>query len=199
MPQDPVCTSLSSSKTSDDHTFTRLFQLSNARVTTVHTLRRLGRYRRWSIRVSSLTLAQITQLALSEGWEISDLTRALIVFAATATWLALANQKNVDVLREIAALGQMRSALEKSLRGKVQRRPYPIIRSEEDTDVATLILPYKFAELLESFAAAKMVSKNDLCRSLLTKGLLLYLTGEKRLLETLQSQRNQKASRSGLN
>ncbi len=138
-----------------------------------------------------MTLAQVTRLALSEGWEISDLTRSLIVLAATTTWLTLTNQKNLDVLREIAALGRMRNALGRLVPGDVQRRPYPIVRSIGDSDVLTLILPVKFAEFLESFAAAKMISKNDLCRSLMTKGLLLYLTAEKRLLQALQSQRTQ--------
>jgi hypothetical protein len=138
-----------------------------------------------------MTLAQVTRLALSEGWEISDLTRSLIVLAATTTWLTLTNQKNLDVLREIAALGRMRSALGSLVPGDVQRRPYPITRSSGDSDVLTLILPDKFAEFLQSFAAAKMVSKNDLCRSLLTKGLLLYFAAEQRLLRALQSQRTQ--------
>ncbi len=141
-----------------------------------------------------MTLAQVTRLALSEGWEVSDLTRMLIVLAGTVTWLTLTNQRNLDVLREIVALGQMHSALGKLIPGAVQKRPYPIIRSSEDTDVLTLILPDKFAEFFESFAAAKMMSKNDLCRSLLTKGLLLYLAAEQRLLQALQSQRTQTGS-----
>jgi hypothetical protein len=152
-------------------------------------LGRLGRYRRWSIRVSSLTLAQVTRLALSEGWEISDLTRALVVFAATATWLALENQKNVDILRAIGALGRMRNALSKRIPGSVQKRPYPLARDSQDTAVMTLILPADIAELLESFAAAKIISKNDLCGTLLTKGLIMYLTAKQRLLQALQNQR----------
>ena len=154
-------------------------------------MRRLGRYRRWSIRVSSLTLAQVKHLAVSEGWEISDLTRALVVLAAAATWLALEHQKNLDILRGIAALGGMPRALGERISRGEQRRPYAVVRGSRDTDVMTLILPANIAELLESFAAAKMVSKNELCGGLLTKGLIIYLTAKKRLLQTLQTLRRQ--------
>ncbi len=129
---------------------------------------------------------------MSEGWEISDLTRTLVVLAAAATWLALEKQKNLDMLREIAALGRMRRALGTRISGAGQtRRPYPVVRGSQETDVMTLILPEDIAELVESFAAAKMISKNDLCGGLLTKGLIIYMTAERRLLQTLKNQRKQ--------
>ena len=129
---------------------------------------------------------------MSEGWEISDLTRTLVILAATATWLALKNQKNLDVLREIAALGRMRRSLVGLISNSEQKRPYPAVRDSQDTDVMTLILPSDMAELLESFAAAKMTSKNNLCGDLLTKGLVMYMTSEKSLLQALQNQRKQR-------
>ena len=43
-------------------------------------------------------------MALREGWELSDRTRTLVVLAAAATWLASVNQKNLDVLKEIAVV-----------------------------------------------------------------------------------------------
>jgi hypothetical protein len=112
--------------------------------------------------------------------------RTLVVLAAAATWLALENQKNLDILREMAALGRMRMALRKRIPGAVQTRPYPVVRDSQETDVKTLILPANIAELLESFAAAKMISKNDLCGGLLTKGLIIYMAAEQRLLQALQ-------------
>lgn len=150
-------------------------------------MRRLGRYRRWSVRLSCSTLAQIKRLALDEGWEISDLVRALVVLAATVTWLGLDKPKNLDALREISALGQMRDALERGLLSMRTHRPYPAVRGNQDTYVMTLILPTGVANLIESLAAAKIVSKNDSVSGLLTKGLILYMTGEHRLLEALQS------------
>ncbi len=115
-----------------------------------------------------------------------------MVLSATATWLGLARQKNLDVLREIAVLGQMRGALEKKIRGTVQtRRPYAAVRADQDTRIITLILPADMAEFLEIFATAKNVSKNDLCSNLLTKGLILHLTAKQRLLKALQYQREQ--------
>lgn len=81
----------------------------------------------------------------------------------------------------------MRRVLEKHLLGAVEsRRPYPLIRSGRDTSVITLILPVEVAGLIESYASTKTVSKNDLCENLLTKGLVMYLAAEQRLLRALQ-------------
>jgi len=150
-------------------------------------LRRLGRYRRWSIRVSSLTLAHATRLALSEGWEISDLMRTMVVLAAAVAWFGLENQKKLDASREIAALDRLRKALGMLAPDVVQKRPYRADRAGRDTDVVTLILPADVAELIESFAAARMMTKNDLCGVLLTEGLILYMSAEQRLLIALQN------------
>ena len=117
--------------------------------------------------------------------------RTLVVLAATASWLALENQKNLDMLREIAALSRMRMALGKRIPGAVRTRPYPVVRDSQETDVKTLILPANIAELVESFAAAKMISKNDLCGRLLTKSLVMYVAAEQRLLQALQNQLKQ--------
>jgi hypothetical protein len=135
-------------------------------------------------------LANMKRLALSQGWEISDLTRALIVLAASVTWLALKKRESIDTLREIALLGRMRQTIGSTISGSVETKPpYPVVRGGQETDVITLILPLGVAELLESFASAKLVSKNDLCRGLLRKGLILYMTAQNRLLRVLQDQR----------
>lgn len=153
----------------------------------VRVSRRLGRYRRWSIRVSSLTLAHVTRLALSEGWEISDLMRTMVILAAAVAWFGLDNEKKLDASREIATLDRLRKALGMLTPGVVQKRPYGADRAGQDTDVVTLILPAGVAELIESFAAAKMMTKNDLCGVLLTEGLILYMSAEQRLLVALQN------------
>jgi len=157
----------------------------------VRVSRRLGRYRRWSFRVSSLTLAHVTRLALSEGWEISDVMRTMIVLAAAVEWFGLENQR-LDASREIAALDRLRKALGVLDPGVEQKRPYPANRGGRDTAVVTLILPEGVAELIESFAAARMMTKNDLCGLLLTEGLISYMTAEQRLLVALQNRKGRR-------
>jgi hypothetical protein len=74
------------------------------------------------------------------------------------------------------------------------KRAYPIVRLDQDTEVTTLILHSVTAELIEFFAADKMISKNDLCRGLPTKGLIAYLTAERSLLRAFQSLHNEESS-----
>lgn len=131
-------------------------------------------------------------MALSEGWEASDLTRALVILAASVTWLALEKKEKLKVLKEIALLGRIRQITGTVLYGSAKTpRPYNIERRSPETEVITLILPLGVAELLESFGGAKAISKSDLCGGLLTKGLILYATAESTLLQTLQSLRRE--------
>jgi hypothetical protein len=123
---------------------------------------------------------------LSRGWEISDLTRTLVILAATGIWSALNKKKNLRVLEKIAVLGRTHGVIERRLVGaKRTQRPYRFVRSSRDTDIVTLILPDGVAELIESYSAVKMVSKNDLCEDLLNRGLIVYLTAEQRILQAL--------------
>jgi hypothetical protein len=112
--------------------------------------------------------------------------RTMIVLAATVAWFGLENQKKLDATREIAALHRLQKALGALALGVVQKRPYPPNRRGRDTDVVTLILPAGAAELIESYAAARMMTKNDVCGVLLTEGLISYMTAEQRLLIALQ-------------
>jgi len=113
--------------------------------------------------------------------------RTMVVLAAAVAWFGLENKKKLDASREIATLDRLRKALGMLAPGVVQKRPYPANRGAQDTDVVTLILPADVAKLIESFAAAKMMTKNDLCAVLLTEGLILYMTAEQRLLVALQN------------
>ena len=62
------------------------------------------------------------------------------------------------------------------------RHPYAPRRAQ-DTDVVSLILPRELAGLIVSYAKVRQLSKNDLCGILLMQGLMIYLTGEKNLLQ----------------
>jgi len=142
----------------------------------------VARYRRWSIRLPSITLAEITQQALTEGWQLSDFVRTLIVLGAAANWLALESEEPAEVLRMRAELRQLSDTIVKLGPTLRSGRPYAS-RSAQDTDVIGLILPSWVAHMIESYANVRGLSKNDLCRKLLTEGLIFYMTGEKNLLE----------------
>jgi len=140
---------------------------------------RLVRYRRWSLRLSSVTLAQITQIAWADGWHLSDFVRLLVVMGAAANWLGLS--------REDTKISRMRNELRKlSSRiggtGSTRTRRYAP-RSAQDTAVIGLILPTGMANLLESYVDVRGVSKNDLCGSLLMQGFMIYMEGETQLLK----------------
>lgn len=144
----------------------------------------MARYQRWSLRLPSVTLAQITQLALTEGWQLSDFVRTLVVLGAAGNWLAMEDEENVEVLRMKAELRELSERFGKIAYVARSRRPYAPRRAR-DTGVVGLILPAGFAHMLESYANARRFSKNDLCGSLLMEGLTIYMTGEKNLLQAL--------------
>jgi hypothetical protein len=146
----------------------------------------LSHYRRWSVRVPSLMLGQIKSLALSEGWEISDLIRTLIAFGATATWLGLEKQKNLDRLKDIALLASATETLGAAVSRKPRARPYPIVRSSQETNVVSLILPAEYAHMIEAYASTRKISKNEVCGNLLTVGLLAYLKAENSLFHAIE-------------
>jgi len=140
------------------------------------------RYRRWSIRLPSITLAEITQQALTEGWQLSDFVRTLLVMGAAANWLELESEEHEEVLRMRAKLRQQSHKFAKLGPTLRPGRPYAS-RSIQDTDVIGLILPSWVAHMIESYANVRGLSKNDLCEKLLMEGLMIYMTGEKNLLE----------------
>jgi hypothetical protein len=148
-------------------------------------MRGLGRYRRLSVRLSTRLAVRIGQLALRDGWELSDLARALVILAATGAWLGLRKEENVARLTEHVGLNRASIALKRAIHGSGSKRPYAP-RGSAETSVFTLILPVNFSALIELYANAIGCSKNDLCRSLLTKGLIVYLRGQKAVIQALR-------------
>jgi len=129
-------------------------------------------------------LAEITQLALTEGWRLSEFVRALVFLGAAANWLALESKENARALGMRAELRQLSDRVAKlGARGK-QGHAYAS-RSVRDTHVIGLILPIGVAHMMESYANVRGLSKNDLCGSLLIEGLMTYMTCEKNLLQTI--------------
>ena len=108
----------------------------------------------------------------------------MVVLAAAATWLGLARKENLERMRSRADLGLIADAIAKVVPAAGHRRPYAP-RNAQDTEVISLILPSGLAHLIETYANAWGFSKNDLCGNLLMKGLIIYMTGEKNLLEAI--------------
>ena len=144
----------------------------------------MTRYQRWSLRLSNVTLAQITQLALAEGWQLSDFMRTLVVLGAAANWLGLQSEENLQLLKMKTELRDISKRLGKFAPAARQTRPYAPRRAQ-DTDVVGLILPTELARLIESYAKIRPLSKNDLCGILLMDGLMIYLSGEKNLMQAI--------------
>ena len=126
---------------------------------------------------------QLAKIALDDGWQLSDLVRTLVVLGASANWLGLEEmeegwtQKRDELERITERLGNM-------LPVAWRRGPYAS-RTSQDTDVVSLILPAALAQMIGSYADAHGLSKNALCGKLLTEGMMIYLTGEKNLLQAL--------------
>jgi hypothetical protein len=143
-----------------------------------------------------MLLFQVKGVAQKEGWAFSDLVRMLIVLGAVAKWLGLRKQENQDRLEKTVRLGGMADMLEKAASHRPRTRIYPIVRDDAGraTSVVTLILPAGYARLIEVYAATKRTSKSDACETLLTTGLVTYLTAENAMLQALQRVRGQPES-----
>jgi hypothetical protein len=115
---------------------------------------------------------------------LSDFLRTLVVSAAAATWLGLESGESLERLRNLAELGQISEAIGKMIPAARRKRPYAP-RRPQGSDVVSLILPAGLAHLIEYYAKAHRFSKNDLCGSLLIKGLVIYMTCEKNLLQAM--------------
>ena len=138
-----------------------------------------------------MLLFHVKSVAQKEKWAFSDLMRMLIVLGATVSWVRLRKQENLDRLGKIARLGRMADMLEEAGSHKPRTRIYPVVRDESGraTDVVTLILPAGYARLIEAYAGTKRTSKSDACETLLTTGLVTYLTAENALLQAQASAR----------
>lgn len=119
---------------------------------------------------------------MTDGWQMSDFVRTLVVMGAAANWLGLQSEESAQVLRMKAELSQLSERIGKLSPSFRHGRPYAP-RSARDSEVIALILPHRVAQLIESYVALRGMSKNDLCGSLLTQGLMIYLTGQKNLLQ----------------
>ncbi|HXX72668.1 MAG TPA: hypothetical protein VEI80_03165 [Candidatus Acidoferrales bacterium] len=140
---------------------------------------RFVKYRRWSLRLSSVTRAQVSQIAWADGWHLSDFVRLLVVMGAVANWLGLGSA-DTEVSRMRNELRKLTSRIGGT--GPTRTRRYAP-RSTQDTAVIGLILPTGMANLLESYVDVRGVSKNDLCGSLLMQGFMIYMEGETQLLK----------------
>jgi len=127
---------------------------------------------------------QLTRVAASDGWRLTDFVRALVVLAATVTWLKSESKESQERLRRLRELGSMYSAMKSLNSAHEGGRPYAPRRPQR-TEVTPLIIPNGLARYIESYAKAHGRSKNALCTGLLTNGLFMYMKGEAVLLRSM--------------
>jgi len=129
-------------------------------------------YERWKVRVSSIVILNCRRVAKEQGWELSDLLRALIFLSANAKFLNLPNN---DVFKRLATLTR--------IYGGHREYPSPGSRSE----LVSIHLPAGFAEVLKLYARTTGRSLSSLIDGLILAGLKLHLKATGELLKAVRA------------
>jgi hypothetical protein len=143
-------------------------------------------YRRRSIRIPTFQAETLRRVALEEGWELADFIRALICLGADASFLSLNNPETRDKFETKGYLGKAVRALDATL-GKSTARGYSQ-RESRDTSVLSIRIPRSLDTNVRTYAVNSSV--NETYAFFLVSGLVLHMTGQKALLETLNSLSN---------
>lgn len=152
-------------------------------------------YWRCSLRISALIAEHLRRIALRDGWEISDLARALICLGASASFLRLQDAEAAERFKTLATLGRAAGVLDAVL-GKLSRRP----RASPGVAVSDLLglrLPQGLLRVITAYAATSGRSRNEALVMFLERGLIIYLKGQNILLETIRSLKLEQAKAEG--
>jgi len=128
-------------------------------------------YERWKVRVSSIVILNCRRVAKEQGWELSDLLRALIFLSANAKFLNLSEN---EVFRKLATLIR--------IYGGHREYPSPGSRSE----LVSIHLPAGFAGSLKLYARTTGRSLSSLIDGLILAGLKLHLKATGELLKAVR-------------
>jgi hypothetical protein len=137
----------------------------------------------------------LRRIALRDGWEISDLARALICLGASASFLRLENDEAADRFKMLATLGRSARVLDATVR-KVSRRPRASPRLGV-SDLLGLRLPQGLLTVITAYAATSGRSRNEAVVMFLERGLIIYLKGQNILLETIRSLKREQTKAEG--
>jgi len=117
-------------------------------------------------------------LVRNEGWELGDLYRGLILLGACGSFLTLRSSKS----RELASESSFPSVLKQYL----GRRMYAP-RTGKRSRLMTVCLPGRLAHLLVAYSNLSGRLRSHTYARLLRAGLLVYLTSERGLVDSLEA------------
>ena len=142
-------------------------------------------YVRRSVRVSRLAAERCRHIAELEGWETADLVRTLVCMGAAFAFLRLEKAEFQKRHRRRVMLSRMLGQLNPVL-GERSRRPHALPRAG-GTGLITLRLPQGVSKIMTAYAQTCGSSPNSMLSMFLECGLIIYSKGEKSLLETMRS------------
>jgi hypothetical protein len=154
-----------------------------------YTFAKLGKlvvrgYRTAVVRLSALVVEHCKRIALKDGWQFSDLTRAFVCIGAVVTFLSLQDPKQLDEFRGMAAFNSMPYYLAKVQKKMGPRRPYSLRRGGE-TALISLRIPVSLSNAIGRYAAVTGASRNRTYSRFLRQGLIIYLKADNILLKTM--------------
>jgi len=142
-------------------------------------------YARRSVRVSRLVAEHCRHIAELEGWETADLVRTLVCMGAAFAFLRLEKAEFQKRHRRRVMLSRMLGQLNPIL-GERSRRPHALPRVG-GSGLITLRLPQGVSKFMTAYAQTCGSSPNSMLSMFLECGLIIYSKGEKSLLETMRS------------
>jgi hypothetical protein len=142
-------------------------------------------YVRRSVRVSRLVAERCRHIAELEGWETADLVRTLVCMGAAFAFLRLEKAEFQKRHRRRVMLSRMLGQLNPIL-GERSRRPHALPRVG-GSGLITLRLPQGVSKFMTAYAQTCGSSPNSMLSMFLECGLIIYSKGEKSLLETMRS------------
>jgi len=124
-------------------------------------------------------------LAAREGWQVADLARVLICLGAAFSFLTLEDPETAERFKTLATLSKMEPMLYVPL-GKPSRG-HRAANGIARTELLAIRLPHGLSQTITTYASTGGRTRNEVLAIFLERGLILYLKGQKALLETIIS------------
>ena len=141
-------------------------------------LREKTKYGRIVARIPADLDQACRRLVCDEGWELGDLCRGLILLGACGSFLTLRSPKFGELASE--------SPFPRVLKQYLGRRMYAP-RIGKRSRLVTVCLPRRLAHLLVAYSNLSGRLRSHTYARLLRAGLLLYLTSEQKLVDSLEA------------
>lgn len=141
-------------------------------------------YRRRSIRLDGVVAANLERVALNDGWEVSDLARVLISFAADSEFLRFENPEKIERLKARSELCRLAGVLGSFLGENPVARPYAS-RQPGSSSVLRVRFPSGFDDSVVRYAVEMEMSLNEVYALFMQAGLVLHMKAQNALLKAL--------------